>query len=102
MKTDYDTMLQRAYGPFVPDSTARLLRTENAKRGFRTCWFCLAAYRPERVTDDEGRLHQLGRGRYYCSPECARADRGESVTIAEFPGDGTLVLDLRRCSECAA
>jgi hypothetical protein len=103
MNEGYDPMTA-AYGPFKPDTAARALRTENAKRGYRTCWNpdCLTAYRPHEVIGADGQRHQLGRGRWYCSPACARADRGMLGPIAEFIGDDTLVLDLTRCRECAA
>lgn len=41
-----DRAMHDAYGPFVPDSEARAIRHENARRGFKTCWNCLAAFRP--------------------------------------------------------
>jgi hypothetical protein len=46
------------------------------------------------VTDQAGRVHRLGRGRYFCSRACALEYRSNEITV-EVDG-GELVLDLRR------
>lgn len=103
----YDEMMTDAYGPFTPDSDARAIRHENARQGLRTCWnpACLAAFAPRIELDADGRRHRLGRGHWYCSRTCARADRrarlrGHSSTIDVAGGE--LVLDLRRLRRAAA
>lgn len=108
MTTDYaeriDQAMHDAYGVFTPGSIARAIREDNYRLGLRTCGYCLRAYRSRTVVSD-GRRQRLGRGHYYCSWRCYRADRCEQArwrAVAELHDDGTLVLDLRRCRECAA
>lgn len=101
----YDEMLAQAYGPFTPGSLARAVRADNALLGLRTCWFCLAAFAPRRVVDETGRVRRLGRGRFFCSSQCAayerrRAARERSIVTAN--PDGSFTIDLRRCWDCAA
>lgn len=107
MTTDYaeriDSAMRSAYGPFTPDSEARTIRHENARLGFKTCWHCLEAFRPKRVHSNDGKLHQLGRGRWYCSKRCARAARradDRPRIVADVSDRAMLVLDLRYCREC--
>jgi len=101
----YDEMLRDAYGPFTPGSDARAIRHENARHGLRTCWHCLAAFAPRVELDADGRRHRLGRGRFYCSGTCSRADR--RTTRRQHPSTvdaagGELVIDLRRLRGAAA
>lgn len=100
----YDEMLTQAYGPFWPGSAARDLRTENARRGYRTCWYCIEAFRPQRVTAADGSVRRPGRGRLYCSTRCARAARRREAggPVFEFVDADTIVFDLRGCRGCAA
>lgn len=97
-ETRIEEMMRQAYGPFVPGSTARHLRVENARRGLRTCYNpdCLTAYKPVRFRDDDGKLHRLGTGRYYCSRACAwseiNRDRADRAEVSSDPDD--FVLDL--------
>ncbi len=111
MTTDYaeriDQAMQDAYGPFQPGTVARAIRWDNWQRGLKTCWNprCLAAFRPERVIGDDGKVHRFGRGRWYCSARCAQADRreqGRQSPVVGLGDDETLVIDLRRCRGCAA
>ncbi len=99
MTTQYADQMEAAYGPFQPGSVARAIRHDNARHGFRTCWFCLDPFRPSRVVVVDGRLRRRGRGRWYCSRSCATADRRAHALsdppVVEMLG-GELVLDLRR------
>lgn len=106
--------LTLAYGPFTPGSPARAIRDEHAERGQRTCWHCLSAFSPRRVANEDGQLRRLGRGRWYCSTECAQAERADAFArdraLAALRGrevrsrhllinvgdDGSVVLDLSR------
>jgi hypothetical protein len=101
----YDAMMTAAYGLFVPGSDARAIRHENARHGLRTCWHCLAAFAPRVELDADGRRHRFGRGRWYCSRACSRADRRttrreRASTIGAAGGE--LVIDLRRLRGAAA
>ncbi len=103
MSTDYaeriDHAMQQAYGPFQPGTVARAIRLENWQNGDSTCWHCLRAFRPHVEIDAAGRRHRRGRGRWYCSRECARADsrpRRTSNHPTAYVVGGELVLDLRR------
>jgi hypothetical protein len=99
----HDMTMRAIYGPFTPGSNARALRTENAQRGYRTCWNCLGAFRPHRFVGTDGRLHRLGRGRWYCSAACARSARAAEPLMSDFELDGdTFTIDLRGCRGCAA
>ena len=107
MTTQYAEQIDRAmhdaYGPFTPDSEARTIRHENARVGLKTCWHCLNAYRPDWVRGADGKLHHLGRGRWYCSKRCARAARrteDRHRPVADIRNRDMLVLDLRYCREC--
>lgn len=66
-----------AYGPFAPDTMARSVRWENADLGLKTCWnpHCLKGFEPKSFIDADGKRHQPGRGRLFCSRACARAAR---------------------------
>jgi hypothetical protein len=95
--------LEQAYGPFVPGSTARARRVENAKRGLRTCWFCIEPFEPHIEVTPNGKVRKLGRGRWYCSRQCADTDRARRRReVAKQTDPGLLVLDLSRCRGCAA
>ena len=83
----HELVLRSVYGPFVPHSDARAIREANARRGFKTCWHCLEAFRPVRVVESDGTLYRPGRGRWYCSPECARAYRAETQQLAREVSD---------------
>jgi hypothetical protein len=65
--------MRRIYGPFVPGSLARTIRTENEKLGLRTCWNCIRAYKSLTVVAD-GTRQRIGRGHFYCSRRCYAAD----------------------------
>lgn len=99
MTTHIEDQMRAAYGPFVPGSNARAIRHDHARDGFRTCWHCLAPYRPTRAVRADGHLSRRGRGRWYCSRACATADRRAAehptTPVIEMAG-GELVLDLRR------
>ena len=105
MTTHIEDQMRAAYGPFVPGSDARAIRHDHARDGFRTCWHCLAPYRPTRALRADGRLSRPGRGRWYCSRACATADRRStaerSESVIEMVG-GDLVLDLRRLRRSVA
>lgn len=60
--------MAEAYGPFLPGSAARWVREQNTARGLRTCWQCLAGYRPH--AGPTGRPRSLGRGKRFCSVPC--------------------------------
>lgn len=98
MTERYRDTLTLAYGPFQPGTVARAIRDDHAALGYRTCWHCLGPFRPQRFVSSDGRLHRPGRGRWYCSRDCARADRADTLgrSIAEVHDDGLLVLDLGR------
>jgi hypothetical protein len=91
-----------AYGPFWPGSVARAIRIDNARRGYRTCWHCLDAFGPQRITRADGTLHRPGRGRWYCSRSCAAAYRREhpAVGFADGSTADVLVLDLSGYQGC--
>jgi hypothetical protein len=102
-ETHTKDQMRTAYGSFAPGSAARDLRTENARRGYRTCWHCLDAFKPRRVLDGDGHTRRVGRGRWFCSRSCADADRARRPPVAQATDDpDLLVLDLRRCRGCAA
>lgn len=101
----FEEMMSTSYGPFWPGSTARDLRTENARRGYRTCWnpSCLRAFRPERVVGSDGKLHRLGRGRWFCSAKRARAARVAAALPMNLELDGDeFTIDFGGCKGCAA
>lgn len=100
----FDRTMRRIYGPFIPGSNARAIREDNWKRGFRTCWYCLEPYSAHSIVSN-GKRQRIGRGHYFCSWACYRADHCTPTRqrpFAEFHDDRTLVLDLRRCRGCAA
>jgi hypothetical protein len=66
------------HGPFLKDSVARDIRTANEAKGLRTCFRCLAGYRPVNRVTANGRMRP-GRGVYYCSTKCWVEERRENA-----------------------
>jgi hypothetical protein len=104
---DWEERMRWIYGPFWPGSDARDTRLRNELNGMNTCSRedCLTPYRAARVWGEDGKLHRPGRGRMYCSRECADADRFERELLRAISapvGGEQRVRDFGRLPERVA